>query len=146
MAFDSEAPAAVIAPVKPKAEPEVTRAVMPVFKRRWWQGKKLDHRPVVWSLRERPEEWRIDMSGNQMTQAFHRPSTHSFRLDMGPWVKLYSSNECSCQRFARSFTLIGSFRVWGAAYDLAHRNDPPKPNPVDVHRQFCGHFSGRVSQ
>ena len=41
----------------------------PVFKWRWWYSDKcLDIRPVLWSLRNHPEEWEMNEKGTRLKQ------------------------------------------------------------------------------
>src|SRR5262245_46164259 len=67
---------------------------LPAFKRRWWHSaRRLDARPVVWSLRNRPQDW--EWAHREYTIR-HKPSDHVFWVANGPgFYALYEAN-CSC--------------------------------------------------
>lgn len=88
MAFVPTPPAAMQAEDKPKA-------ALPVFGRRLHSRNRLDIRPVLWSLKNRPEEWVEDRF-----TITHKPSKHEFWTGNGYFFYgLYSTGErhCSCQ-------------------------------------------------
>lgn len=70
-------------------------AQSPVFGPRWHSHSRLDIRPVLWSLRNRPEEW----SQTEYTLR-HDPSGHEFWIANGFWFYgLYGSDDnCSCTK------------------------------------------------
>lgn len=87
---------AVKAESKPKAE-------LPVFGPRWHSFSRLDIRPVLWSLKNHPEEWVEDRYVIR-----HKPSNHEFWIANGLFFhRLYDSHGCSCQsNGVGSFSLI----------------------------------------
>lgn len=66
---------------------------LPTFKRRWWfKRDRLDARPVIWSLYNRPDDWE-QTSQYRLT---HKPSRHVFWVGNGyGFYGLYEAN-CSC--------------------------------------------------
>lgn len=112
---------------------------MPVFKPRWWRSKtRLDIRPVLWSLRNRPEEWRQD----EYT-IVHMPSRHEFWTANGFFAySLYRSNGCSCQR-ARGggFSLLQKFE-FSAAWSkwIYWDRSRQAATASEINAQFAAHF------
>lgn len=115
------------------SEPVVeTVPSLPTFKPRWWySSRRLDARPVIWSLQNHPEEWALCSTRLTIT---HAPSHHTF------WAfsvcrGLYSAGGCGCETSEAKFQLFqhGAYkralRAWGRAVRA----------PVDRER-FASHF------
>jgi len=103
-------------PVVPAAQETVPAPVLPTFRPRWWyRNYRLDARPVAWSLRNRPEDWRWNTEGITLR---HVPSDHVFWIANGSY-SLYTAN-CSCQkntrgrfqRFQALFVFRPAYRYW----------------------------------
>lgn len=77
-----------------------TAPALPVFKRRWWYScNKLDARPLLWSLRNRPSEWYY-VPEHFHSYFEHKPSKHRLTqvisLAMSRMYDWRLSAECSC--------------------------------------------------
>jgi hypothetical protein len=83
-------PAASSARTMPKID-----TALPVFKPRWWFRKdRLDARPVVWSLLNRPDDWIWSSSAHCVI--VHKPSLHEFWVGNGrESYRLYRA-DCGC--------------------------------------------------
>lgn len=109
---------------------------LPTFKPRWWyRNDRLDARPVIWSLKNRPEEWEpADRRPHWMLK--HKPSGHVFRIAFGP-ARLVAPTDCGClQNSVGRFQRFQSWRLKWAAAEWISKNETP---PVD-HEQFANHF------
>ena len=69
--------------------------IMPTFPHRWWRSQnRLDIRPVLWSLRNMPQDWSIDQ--HTIT---HNPSKHEFWISNGFFFyALYRANGVTMPR------------------------------------------------
>lgn len=77
LAFLPAAVAAAINNVAVKPKP------LPTFKPRWWYNpRRLDARPVIWSLYNRPEEWTVSNYDGH-----HRPYTLRLIEKFAPYWK-----------------------------------------------------------
>lgn len=68
----------------------MTGQIAPTFKERWWHSKsRIDIRPVVWSIRNRPDDWELS------DYCFvHTPTRCSFWIANGKsQYKLYRAPE-----------------------------------------------------
>ena len=89
---------------------------LPEFKPRWWYSPdRLDARPVVWSLKNRPHEWNwrnYALDGSPPTYSdmmlTHVPSQHHFWIGSAPYhyPRLDDDTICSCA------TLSGRWQMW----------------------------------
>jgi hypothetical protein len=110
----------------------------PMFGRRWHSFSRLDIRPVLWSLRNRPEEW----EQNEFT-IVHKPSKHEFWIANGFWFYSLYRADCSCTKAAGGkFSYIQkvqfSFaRRAVAALERARRN----AELAQINVQFAEHFT-----
>src|SRR5258708_16177680 len=76
------------AKIEPKHESEVVAKAeieatprLPTFEPRWWyRADRLDARPVIWSLKNRPEEWTVNYGGRPHYYLKHHPTNHTFSL------------------------------------------------------------------
>lgn len=68
----------------PSLAPDIQAAVgadapkptMPIFKRKWWYlADRLDARPVIWSLENKPEDWEAPAFTGSVR---HKPSDHFY--------------------------------------------------------------------
>lgn len=121
----------------PKWKSETAQA--PTFGRRWHSWSRIDIRPVLWSLRNRPEEWHQD--GYTLV---HKPSKHGFWTGNGFWFYgLYDSNNCSCTSRPSHgrFSLIQKFQ-FGLARRTVARLERTRANAelVGINSQFAEHF------
>ncbi len=126
----------------PALEAQTKTETLPTFKPRWWhRAGRLDIRPVIWSLRNHPEEWRSD----HRYTITHVPSQHEFWIANGwGFYSLYHSggrggDECSCERWGGHFQRFqqGSF---GRAYRRWRRWAATSPEHRAVASQFAAHF------
>lgn len=75
-------------------EQETTVVPLPVFKPRWWHRvDRLDARPVVWSLDNRPDDWVCDCGDYVLT---HKRSGHSLWIANGYGLYSMQSPGCGC--------------------------------------------------
>ena len=105
---------------------------LPSFNPRWWyRSDRLDARPVIWSLKNRPEDWE---QGEYPWLIRHHPTGHVF--SMIP-VRLVGPEDCSCVHRSNQgrFQLFQCFALERAIWRKLH---PPRP-PID-HEQFSAHF------
>jgi hypothetical protein len=112
---------------------------MPVFEPRWWRSKtRLDIRPVLWSLRNRPEEW----TQTEYT-IMHVPSQHEFWTANGFFsYSLYRAGGCSCTR-ARGggFSLLQKFEFSAALSKWTYWDRSRQAAAATgVNVQFAAHF------
>lgn len=118
-------------------------SVAPVFGRRWHSFSRLDIRPVLWSLRNRPEEW----EQTEFTLD-HVPSKHRFWTANGFWFySLYEANGCSCQKVRHgSFSFIQKIQFAFARRTVA-RADRFKRNAelAAINTHFAEHFVSPIS-
>lgn len=132
--------------------PEVTAELqkkddLPVFKKRWWhRADRLDARPVIWSLDNRPDDWgRADYGpGGTLRPAWilrHKPSNHVFWFAVVVRLEI-EDNSCSCTSTRGRFQPFQN-RAIKRAYRRWHaRNIQPEidaQNEATV-RQFYNHF------
>jgi hypothetical protein len=96
--------------------PEVAKPLLPTFKPRWWfKVDRLDARPVVWSLRNRPQEW--SRKGKRYTLT-HMPSQHTFWIGNGVGSYGLYDADCGCSTIERKFqrfqqiTFHRAYRSW----------------------------------
>ncbi len=72
-------------------EAEKPKPVMPEFKPKWWyRSDRLDARPTIWSLENRPEEWRVVFQSDSVR---HEPSDHYYTT----YGTMFSM--CTCSRY-----------------------------------------------
>lgn len=133
LAFLTAPIAAALAKVEAKPDQ------LPTFKPRWWyRPHRLDARPVIWSLKNRPEEWEYDSHPPYWVQ--HIPSGHRFWIATfsGP-AHLVSASGCGClQRSNRGrLQLFQSYALKRAAHQMIRARETPPP--VD-HDHFAAHF------
>lgn len=108
----------------------------------WWQPKTgLDIRPVLWSLRNRPNEWTYDR-GRYCIE--HKPSRHEFWISNGFWFyRLYEAHGCSCKSDARgSFSFLQKI-AFDRAYNHWKRNHADAiraKEAAKINEQFRQHF------
>jgi hypothetical protein len=102
--------------------------------------RRLDLRPAIWSLRNRPEEWKMSLPGYIV---IHIPSDHRFWISFGSYAMPYLTGECSCEeipsRNAPSFidrwNFMLAFRAWRKG-----RLNRESDGMVNINRQFASHF------
>ena len=116
-------------------------ATVPVFTKRPWHSRNhLDIRPVLWSLRNRPQDWNIG-SGHYTID--HTPSQHEFWIANGFFFYgLYNANGCSCNHGGEgSFSLIQKFQ-FGSALRAWRRSQQSavQERRDQVNAQFSSHF------
>lgn len=114
------------------SETESTPA-LPAFKSRWWhRADRLDARPVIWSLYNRPEDWSADHDGYTIR---HNPSKHRFWIANG-WghYALYEA-DCSCMQTRGRFQRFQQ-SAFGRAQKHWHRNHHRRHDP----EHFAAHF------
>ena len=120
------------APAKADVE---TQPPLPTFKPRWWYDpNRLDARPVIWSLENRPEEWECHRPGIFL-HVRHKPSGHDFVADTVD-TGLVDDSRCGCRSLTNGrFQIFQSwlFRHAANALDESRRaaRDPA---------HFASHF------
>lgn len=142
-----EGQAALEAVEKTEAE---EKPALPVFTPRWWhKPNRLDARPVIWSLRNRPQDWKItdrtarpDSLRWRPTSMIHTPSNHMFWTWHLGTPRLYDAR-CSCNdQSDRGRFQPFQNRAFKDAVTWWLRNHGPK-NPADLavdQQQFASHF------
>lgn len=113
-----------------------TKPALPVFKRRWWhRSDRLDARPVLWSLRNRPEEWRPSY-----LTVLHVPSGHEFWCTW-PCNGLYRAG-CSCDTRGEEnhFQVFQSFWFRLAAQRFVRAYREAERPASERAAQFASHF------
>ena len=113
---------------------------LPVFKREWWHSAvRLDARPVIWSLKNRPQDWSVAPRSHTFGWYLnHTPSDHSFILGHTPFFcRMYDGSLCSCQRASPrgKFQRGQKYRFWLAGRIFLHK----RRATVDQ-AHFCNHF------
>jgi|SRR5581483_4133358 len=119
---------------------DVQTSTAPVFGRRWHSWSHLDIRPVLWSLRNRPNDW----EQTEFTLR-HKQSNHEFWIANGFWFyALYSTDSCSCQRVrGGSFSLIQKIQFSFARRTVARIDRARRSAELaTINRQFTEHFVG----
>jgi len=127
---------AFLAPMPAKVTKTETSA-LPEFKPRWWyKADRLDARPVIWSLDNHPEEWRVTHEGNYNLTITHIPSNHQFWSCLAMGYRLYRA-DCSCS--SSSSRKWQRFQFWtvGRAIRQWVRNERAKEN---IAENFHSHF------
>lgn len=131
----------------------IEKPAVPQWSPKWWYDlKKLDGRPIIWSLKNRPDDWSID-SGNCVLT--HKPSDHQFWVYMGQFY-LWHTPGCGCQRgtdtyFQRGqhFRLRWALRRWKmhTKYNIQQRKKDQKIKDaahqqfLKTHKHFQEHFT-----
>lgn len=139
-------------------KPEVVEGppAKPDFAPRWWyRADRLDARPVIWSIKNRPEEWQAINSydGCEVKRradfwAFgymlHVPSQHKFYIRSGEMARLSSApgmeldGDCGCFTASRGrLQPFHSLMLKSAAQGWFRQKFP---EPVLDHSHFQSHF------
>ena len=114
------------------------REPLPVFKPKWWwDSDRLDARPVAWSLRNHPEEWKFK-EGYIGKILVHIPSQHQFWVGSQPY-RLHRA-ECSCHSHSRGKFHFGQHKIFKQAYRQWYARMIEPRHPTNIHEQFCSHF------
>lgn len=110
-------------------------AALPYFKPRRDQSR-LDLRPVAWSLRNRPEEWRPSSPGITIE---HVPSGHVFWVGNGiAYYDLHSADRCSCTSVISRPLLRDRLRFHFAYREWLGQQEAARM--ANINRQFATHF------
>lgn len=140
----------------PKNEPEVEAANnKPSFEPLdWFDPNRLDARPLIWSLQNRPNEWKeednIRVSHDTWRNGIkHVPSEHYF-ITEGFGLAYMTANYCDCTRGPRTYFQRGQSRALKRAVrdwrqrkiDAAAAAERAK-YPARA-RQFASHFFNNV--
>lgn len=127
---------AFLAPMAAKAA-EMKPALPAVFKPRWWYSEeRLDARAVIWSLRNRPQEWKYTYESRDM-KITHVPSNHEV------WISWYmdyrlEARHCGCSSRG-AWQLFQTLAV-GRAIRAWRRWERKQRGPDPIHAQFQSHF------
>lgn len=108
---------------------------LPTFKPRRNQ-RRLDFRPVAWSLRNRPEEWKWGAGHHCIV---HKPTRHQFWVSNGvEYYDLYNTGGCSCSTVSRSSrpSLADRLRFHFAFKAWARQAN----DTAAINLQFAAHF------
>lgn len=110
---------------------------LPQFKPRRNQSR-LDFRPVIWSLRNRPDEWEW---GHGHYCIVHKPSRHEIWVSSGlEYYNLYNAGGCSCTRLStRTKPSWWDRRRFHSAFK-AWRRSHGQTDSAAINRQFAAHF------
>lgn len=106
------------------------------------QSKKarLDIRPVVWSLLNKPEDWKW---GYNNYTIYHVKSNHQFWVTSGPY-RLYGADHCSCQQVAdgTGFSIAQRYKFGVAfrAWKRWERTQRVVPRVEAINKEFRQHF------
>jgi hypothetical protein len=133
--------------IKEDAPTKTKPKVMPNFQpKSWYSPNLLDARPMVWSLLNRPEEWRLDGGG---TYLIHVPSGHYFFTSAENGYRPANLSNCGCstvrgyQKFQVS-SVRRAMEHWmrngsSASTDQVQSNNSERP-PSDLNTYFRSHF------
>jgi hypothetical protein len=111
-----------------KVEP--AKPVMPTFPPRR-DRSRLDLRPVIWSLYNQPEDWRLD----EYKRLVHLPTHHKFKANSLFFCGKIVAAPCNCGTILRRGTfrdrlaMRRAFKVWKRDYHFAA-----------IQKHFAGHF------
>lgn len=122
-----------------------SKPVLPVFKPRfWWSPDRLDVRPVLWSMRNKPEDWAVQrlprprFDGGWM---LHTPSQHSFQVGgfwAGDRAGLRNSRNCGCSQSSKKFHTGQAHRFNRMAWKFFRAEGARQG--VAVAKEFHSHF------
>jgi hypothetical protein len=105
----------------PKNEPEVDQKKPPEFTRRWWySSRRLDARPLAWSLVNRPHEW----AWSSQNLIVHMPSTHIYWIGTNQKAFQYDAPYCNCQSASRGRFQRGQQRMFRNAFNTWKASHP----------------------
>lgn len=117
---------------------EAKSAPLPTFVRRpWYNPHRVDARPVIWSLRNRPEDWKYTWATHRNLTLTHKPSGHKLWASGVMGYKI-DSDSCSCTgrawQFLQFFAMGRAVRAW--------KRWEAKNNPEhhQLAEQFSAHF------
>lgn len=115
----------------------------PVFGRRWHSFSRLDIRPVLWSLRNRPEEW--EQSEYRLT---HTPSQHTFWIGNGFWFYSLHDANCSCTQVSGGkFSFIQKIQFSFARRRVSEiQRSLRSAQLAKINAQFSEHFMVAAAQ
>jgi hypothetical protein len=119
---------------------------MPDFRkgwRFWWRASRLDARPVIWSLRNNPQDWTVERDDSyHRTIIRHVPSQHEFVVGsfrQSEYTRLLYSNGCSCHDATYFHTWQATpFKMAAHKYVLNQHRDKTLSNRDT---QFRSHFA-----
>lgn len=119
-------------------------SALPTFKARWWhRADRLDARPVIWSLRNRPEEWTWVLFAdgtNSGRRIVHVPSAHQFWVATRGFYRLERAN-CGCNDAGGRFQLFQQGAFHRAFIRWRHDHPPQQPPVIAIdHDHFAAHF------
>lgn len=120
------------------ANPDSYEAKMPVFGARWHSWSRLDIRPVLWSLRNRPEEWE-----QLKYRLVHKPSNHQFWTANGLFFYSLHDANCSCTKVrGGGFSLIQKLQfAFARRHVLAIARRQASAELAQINAHFTEHFS-----
>lgn len=119
----------------PKKEPQ-----RPTFKARWWhRHNRIDVRPVIWSLINKPQDWKLSRPyyywrGHIIT---HVTTRHDFRVGKTPFsCRMDDTTRCECQRQSNGgrFQPFQKLAFWMAAKSFISKHEKVDQN------HFANHF------
>lgn len=128
---------ALFAAFTPSLAPDIHAAIaadapkptMPEFKKKWWhRSDRLDVRPVIWSMENRPEEWERYGSVSAISVQ-HKPSNHVFNI----YGRMHTT--CGCSQLLFQW---GQTKRLGKAVTAFIRRQT-----VITQHQFRNHFLGQ---
>lgn len=121
---------------------EKAKAVCPQFKPKWWyKPKRLDARPMIWSLRNKPEDWQMHESGYHL---IHMPSQHHYATDPRMEYRPLPTSDCGCGTAYAGYQPFQTFSIGRAVRSWLRWNDKRKELErqveVNLNAQFHSHF------
>ncbi len=121
----------------PKWNTDAQTAIPTFSSRRWHSRSRLDIRPVLWSLRNRPQDWQQDEFA-----LLHKPSKHEFWTANGFWFYALYRAHCSCTRSGYgSFSFIQKIQFSFARRVVARMECARMSAELaEINGQFAAHF------
>jgi|SRR5215469_195367 len=102
-----------------------------------YDPNKLDARPLIWSLENKPEEWSYPgPRPDNHALAFylrHEPSNHLFNISWHENLCGLAAAECSCHATSHQFQTGQALELYAAAVAW---------DKEMIRRQFAEHFTG----
>jgi len=124
--------------VAPETTPVKPEPKLPTFEWKWWFKKygRLDARPIIWSLYNKPQDWERVAPINDYPQRLrHKPSNHQFYFDTSFITQMYLVQaNCGCVNQGKKFQRFQKRALKRAVNDWRAKDAAP------IHKQFYSHF------
>lgn len=123
---------------------EKKREPFPSAERRWFfRDGRLDARPIIWSLRNCPQDWVPNYVGDgTLYELTHKKTDHAIRAYWASDYRMSSSSRCGCSntqwqpfQTRQLGRAIKGWKRWNAAQGIVHPNSSEA-----INKQFRNHF------